>query len=93
MNFTFTQDQLDFQDAIASMLRSEVTADTVRSRWATTAGVDERFLSQVHELGLNSMLVPEALGGLGPSRVTCSPGCCKNLRAEKPHVAGEDSAF
>ena len=43
MNFTFTQDQLDFQDAIASMLRSEVTADTVRSRWATTAGVDERF--------------------------------------------------
>lgn len=65
MNFTFTQDQLDFQDAIASMLRSEVTADTVRSRWATTAGVDERFLSQVHELGLNSMLVPEALGGLG----------------------------
>ena len=26
MNFTFTQDQLDFQEAIASMLKSEVTA-------------------------------------------------------------------
>ena len=59
MNFTFTQDQLDFQDAIASMLRSEVTADTVRSRWATTAGVDERFLSQVHELGLSLIHISE----------------------------------
>ena len=29
MNFTFTQDQLDFQEAIASMLKSEVTADSI----------------------------------------------------------------
>ena len=65
MNFTFTQDQLDFQEAIASMLKSEVTADSIRARWSAEAGVDAAFLTQVHELGLNSMLVPEALGGLG----------------------------
>ena len=35
----------------------------------------------------------EALSELGPWQVPCAPGCCKNLRAEKPHVAGEDSAF
>ena len=65
MNFTFTQDQLDFQEAIASMLKSEVTADSIRARWSAEAGVDAAFLTQAHELGLNSMLVPEALGGLG----------------------------
>ena len=65
MNFTFTQDQLDFQEAIASMLKSEVTADTIRARWSAEAGLDDAFLRQAHELGLYSMLVPEALGGLG----------------------------
>ena len=65
MNFTFTQDQLDFQEAIASMLKSEVTADSIRARWSAEAGVDAAFLTQAHELGLNSMLVPDALGGLG----------------------------
>ena len=37
MNFTFTQDQLDFQEAIASMLKSEVTADSIRARWSAEA--------------------------------------------------------
>ena len=44
MNFTFTQDQLDFQEAIASMLKSEVTADSIRARWSAEAGVDAAFL-------------------------------------------------
>ena len=65
MNFTFTQDQLDFQDAVAAMLRSEVTADSIRARWSATDGTDRTFLKQAHDLGLSSMLVPEALGGLG----------------------------
>ena len=65
MNFTFTQDQLDFQKAIATMLKSEVTADSIRARWSADGGVDDVFLKQAHDLGLNSMLVPEALGGLG----------------------------
>ena len=65
MNFTFTQDQLDFQEAIATMLKSEVTADAIRARWSADGGVDDAFLKQAHDLGLNSMLVPEALGGLG----------------------------
>jgi alkylation response protein AidB-like acyl-CoA dehydrogenase len=65
MNFTFTQDQLDFQDAVAAMLRSEVTADSIRARWSASDGTDRTFLKQAHDLGLSSMLVPEALGGLG----------------------------
>ena len=65
MNFTFTQDQLDFQDAISSMLRAEVTADSIRARWQNESGVDSAFMQQAHDLGLNSMLIPESLGGLG----------------------------
>ena len=64
MNFAFTDDQLEFFDAIATMLRTEVTADRIRARW-DNEGVDAEFLQQAHELGLNSMLVPESLGGLG----------------------------
>jgi hypothetical protein len=59
MNFTFTQDQLDFQEAIATMLKSEVTADSIRARWSADGGVDDAFLKQAQDLGLNSMLVPE----------------------------------
>lgn len=65
MNFTFTQDQLDFQEAISSMLRAEVTADSIRARWQNESGVDSAFMQQAHDLGLNSMLIPESLGGLG----------------------------
>ena len=65
MNFTFTQDQLDFQEAISSMLRAEVTADSIRARWKNESGVDSAFMGQAHDLGLNSMLIPESLGGLG----------------------------
>jgi len=69
MNFTFTQDQLDFQDAITSMLRTEVTADSIRARWQNSSGVDSAFMQQAHDLGLNSMLIPESLGGLGLTAV------------------------
>ena len=50
MNFTFTQDQLDFQEAISSMLRAEVTADSIRARWQNESGVDSAFMQQAHDL-------------------------------------------
>jgi protoporphyrin/coproporphyrin ferrochelatase len=34
-----------------------------------------------------------ALSSLGPWPSVCAPGCCKNLRREVPHIAGEDSAL
>ena len=60
-----------------------------------TPGTDPRFVSSLVDLIVERIdgIPAEALSELGPWRVPCSPGCCKNLRAEKPHVAGEDSAF
>ena len=59
MNFNFTQDQLEFQDAISSMLRTEVQANSIRARWQNESGIDSAFMQQAHDLGLNSMLIPE----------------------------------
>ena len=73
MNFAFTDDQMEFFEAIATMLRTEVTADRIRARW-DNQGVDADFLRQAHELGLSSMLVPESLGGLGLGMPGCAWG-------------------
>jgi len=62
-------------------------------RRVATPGTDPRFVSSLADL------IVERLGGepapalsvLGPWAVPCAAGCCRNLRAEKPHVAGVDS--
>ena len=65
MNFTFTEDQLSFREAIEAMLKTEVTTDRIRARWEGDSGVEPALLEQIQALGLNGMLVPESLGGLG----------------------------
>ncbi len=65
MNFTFTEDQLSFREAIDAMLKGEVTAERIRARWENDTGIDAALMNQVLESGLLGMLVPETLGGLG----------------------------
>jgi len=65
MDSTFTEDQKTFAEATRAVLTGEVTAERIRQRWATPSGVDDALLEQIKGLGLNGMLVPEALGGLG----------------------------
>lgn len=65
MDFTFTEDQLTFVDAVRGMLSQEVTPERIRARWDTDTGVDAEFMAQVAELGVMGMLIPETLGGLG----------------------------
>ena len=69
MKFTFNDEQLSFRDAIVAALEGEVTAERIRQRWQTEQGIDEACVAQLRELGLNAMLVPESLGGLGLSAV------------------------
>lgn len=65
MDFTFSEDQLDFRNAAKDVLAGECTVEHLRGmveggtcfsleRWATLAG-----------LGLNGIMVPEGEGGLG----------------------------
>ncbi len=65
MDFTFSQDQLMFQEALTTLLASEAPADRIRARWQSDSGLDAALEQQLVELGLAGMLVPEALGGLG----------------------------
>lgn len=88
MNFTFTEDQLSFRDAIEAMLQGEVTADRIRDRWPTDHGMETALLEQVQALGLNAMLVPEALGGLGlgPTDFILLAEACGQVALPEPVV-------
>lgn len=65
MDFTFTEDQLLFQDSVRDFLVNEVTPERIRSTWETESGRDPALWSQLAELGLTGLTVPEEHGGLG----------------------------
>ena len=65
MDFTFSEDQLLFRDSVKDFLRTEITTDSIRQGWETETGRSEASWRQMVDLGLTSMMVPEAYGGLG----------------------------
>jgi len=65
MDFTFTEDQLLFQESVRDFLVNEVTAERIRSLWDTESGRDDDLWRQLAELGLTGVTVPEEHGGLG----------------------------
>jgi alkylation response protein AidB-like acyl-CoA dehydrogenase len=65
MDFTFTEDQLLFQDSVRDFLMNEVTPERIRASWETDSGRDAALWGQLAELGLTGMTVPEEHGGLG----------------------------
>ncbi len=68
MDFTFTEDQLLFQESVREFLVNEITADSIRALWTTDSGRSDALWQQLTELGLTAMTVPESMGGLG---MTC----------------------
>lgn len=69
MDFTFTEDQLLFQDSVRDFLINEVTPETIRKLWETDTGRSDQLWAQLAELGLTGMTVPEEFGGLGMSEL------------------------
>jgi len=65
MDFTFTDDQLLFRDSVREFFVNEVTPERIRTSWETGTGRDPALWSQLAELGLTGMTVPEKFGGLG----------------------------
>jgi alkylation response protein AidB-like acyl-CoA dehydrogenase len=65
VDFTFSEDQLLFQDEIRKFLVNEVTAEKIRELWETDSGRSDELWAQFAELGLLGMTVPEEMGGLG----------------------------
>lgn len=69
MDFTFTEDQLLFQEEVRKFLASEVTTESIRARWETETGRDENLWAQMAGMGLTGLTVPEEFGGMGMSVV------------------------
>ena len=67
MDFTFTEDQLLFQQSVRDFFTKEVSPEKIRELWQTESGRSEQLWAQLADLGLTGMTVPEAFGGLGMS--------------------------
>lgn len=70
MDFSFTDDQLAFRDAVRDLLEKECPASVVREAWTNetgrTASSDGGGVwSHLAEMGVLGLLAPEAAGGLG----------------------------
>jgi len=69
MDFTFSEDQLLFQDSVRDFLANEVTPEKIRASWETQDGRDPALWQQIVEMGLPGITVPEEFGGLGMSEL------------------------
>src|SRR6056297_30611 len=65
MDFTFSEDQLLFQESVRDFLVNEVGPERVRASWESDSGRDPALWAQLAELGLTGLTVPETHGGLG----------------------------
>ena len=65
MQFSFNPDQLEFAAGLREMLEREFTASDLRSVWDDSTGHDAALWSKLAAMGVLSMLVPEADGGMG----------------------------
>ena len=65
MDFTYSEDQLLFQESVRDFLVNEVTPEQIRELWETETGRSDALWSQLVELGLTGLTVPEEFGGLG----------------------------
>lgn len=65
MDFRFSDDQLLFQQSARDFLRAEITPERIRESWDNSSGRSDVLWSQLGELGLCGLTVPEAQGGLG----------------------------
>lgn len=65
MDFTFTEDQLLFQESVRSFLVNEVTPERIRQSWDTESGRDEALWASLVEMGLTGLCMPEAFDGMG----------------------------
>jgi alkylation response protein AidB-like acyl-CoA dehydrogenase len=67
MRFAFTDDQLDFRDAVRELLARECPAAVVREAWTSETGGARNAWAELAGTGVLGMLAPESAGGLGLS--------------------------
>src|SRR3954451_14159004 len=65
MKFSFTDEQLEFRDAVRDLLAKECTPQHLREAWTNDTGRIPRLWQQLADIGVGGLLAPEARGGLG----------------------------
>ena len=70
MNFIFTEDQIQFKDAIKSFLTDECTPKSIREGWEAKQSFNPDRWQSLLELGVLNSNLPEDKGGLGMDQVT-----------------------
>lgn len=65
MQFSFSDDQIAFRDAVRDLLRGRCTTDHLRSAWTNPTGRIDGLWAQLTAQGLTLLPLPEADGGLG----------------------------
>lgn len=65
MDFTFTDDQLTFREAVSRFLMTEAAPEMLREIWETDTGRSPEMRKNIAEQGLTALSVPEDCGGLG----------------------------
>src|ERR1041384_1528299 len=64
MDFTFTDQQLAFRDAIRKFLMVEAAPEMLREIWETKSGRSTELRGKLADQGLTALSVPEANGGM-----------------------------
>ena len=65
MDFTFTDDQLAFREAVSRFLMTEAAPEMLREIWETDTGRSPELRKNIAEQGLTALSVPEDCCGLG----------------------------
>ncbi len=65
MRFDFTEEQRLLAETLREFLAREHTPEQIRELWQSETGCSPELWSQLAELGVPGLLVPEASGGLG----------------------------
>ena len=71
MDFTFSDDQILFQQTTRDFLAKEVGSEKIRLGWDSPSGRSETLWTQLAELGLTAVTIPEHFGGLGMGVIDC----------------------
>jgi alkylation response protein AidB-like acyl-CoA dehydrogenase len=65
MKFGFSDEQLEFRDAVRDLLAKECTPQRLRDAWTNDTGRIPGLWQQLADMGVVGLLAPEANGGLG----------------------------
>ena len=65
MDFSFSDDQIMFQEAVRDLLANECPPEVVRAAWENDTGRSDGLWGALAEMGVVGMTAPESAGGLG----------------------------